>query len=145
MTNKIKLIFPVLALGLVLVGGTAFAATTTTTPSVKTGTTEVNKKIKTTVSPERIACIAAAKTARAAQIKTTNDTAKKAKLDAKTTRDASLKTAKANTDKVVKAAAIKVANATYKQAVKDANTALTASLKVAKADYATAIKACPVK
>jgi hypothetical protein len=152
MTNKIKLIFPVLALGLIL-GSTAFAATTTKEEAteIKTGTTEAKgvkeDSVITTVKTQtpRSLCITTAKTTRSASIKSANDIAKQAKIDAKTAKNSAITIAKANTDKIAKAAAIKDANTTYKKAIKDANTTLIASLKTIKVDYSRALKACPVK
>jgi len=80
MTNKIKLMFPVLALGLLMVGGTIYAATTTTPISETKAVTPSTPSAKST-------CITSAKTARATAIKTANDTMKQAKVSAKTAKD----------------------------------------------------------
>jgi len=150
-----------LALGLMLSAVPAFAADTTSTTGANTNKIEVKAKdkltdVKTSVKAKvqkssvktvsaKNSCIASAKTARATAIKGANDTAKQARLDAKTARDTAVTAAKANTDKVAGTAAIKIANATYKQAIKDIATTQKASLKTAKSDYVTAIKACPKK
>ncbi len=150
MTNKIKLIFPVLALGLVL-SGTAFAATTSTTTEekteIKTGTTEPKELKGNTIAAQtaKSTCITDAKTTKATAVKLANDTAKQTILDAKIVKDTAIKTAKSNTDKTAKAAAIKLANDTYKKAVNDAKSAQSASIKTATTVYKNAIKTCPVK
>ena len=78
MTNKIKFILPVLALGLLL-SSIAFAQNTAGT-TVTSGTTTTRKE-----------CVASAKTTRDNAIKSASDIAKQAKLDAKTTKDAAFK------------------------------------------------------
>jgi len=136
MTNKIKFAVPFLALGLLLSSVAVFAQDTTSgTGTANTTTTIVTKKV----------CVANAKTARVAAIKTASDTAKVAKTDAKTTLTAALVAAKANTDKVAATAAKKAANAAYKASLKEIAKTQAASVKTAWSDYATAVKACPKK
>jgi len=150
MTNKIKLIFPVLALGLIL-SGTAFAATSNITKEeateIKTGTTEKKEvTVKAPISTSaKTKCISDAKVAKSGAIKLANDTAKKAKLDAKTVKDAAIKEAKLNADKKAGLALVKTANASYKKSIKEITVAQTASLKAATVDYKNSIKVCPVK
>ena len=71
MTNKIKLVFPVLALGLIL-SSTAFAATATTeVKDIKTN--------KVTISTAKSSCVSAAKVVKTTAIKAANGALKTAK------------------------------------------------------------------
>lgn len=149
MTNKIKLIFPVLALG-ILISGTAFAAETTPRKEglkeITTGTTiPVSVKNNTTTQNTKSVCITNAKTTKASAVKAANDTAKQAKLNAKTAKDASIKEAKANANKKAGLAQIRTANAIYKKSIKDANTSQISAIKLTITTYKNNIKTCPIK
>ena len=132
MKNKIMFILPVFIIGLVLCSR-SFAQSTTT--KATTNTITVIKK----------ECIMTAKTTFTNSVKSAEDIAKQAKMDAKNTRDTYINTAKANNDKIAIDTAIKLANSIYKKAIKDIMTTQKASLKIAKNDRVNSLKACSVK
>ena len=128
-------IIPVLFISLVLVS-TSFAQTASTTTGM------VNNSASITTKKE---CVMTAKTGLKSAIRSANDVAKQAKIDAKKTRDESIKAAKANTDKAARDTAIKTAKSNYTKAVNDIRTTQKDSIKKAKSDYITASKACSNK
>ena len=154
MMNKVKFIFPVLALGLIL-SSTAFANTSTTPTTSKnavitknvctanakaTYTTAVKVATKGAEDADLTAKVTMTTALKEAgvSIKTGNTTAKVAK----TAYLVALKNTKTLTDKTARVQAIKTANDTYKAALKDARASTTAgstSVKVANATYKTAV------
>jgi hypothetical protein len=133
MKNETKLMITVLALAVLFGGFNAVFAETNTDNSADASV--VTRKD----------CIDAAKEVRVATVKSASDTAKTAKMNAKTTLSAYLAAVEANVDEPAATSLEKTVNDVYKASIKTIVDTQASAVKNAYRDYLAAIKSCPAK